>query len=195
MVVDLIKLIVRVLFRLFYFAKIEGLEKIPREGKLIIACNHLSNADPFFVGSFAGKVREVKFLAKKELFKNKISAWIFKGLGCVSLDRKKASGDLGALKLIIKMLSEEKCVIMFPEGTRSKTGYAGKAKAGVGFIAYKSKAPVLCAKVFNTYKFPFTLGIRLKFGNTLFIDDKKLKSKDKYQEFSNIIMEEISSIK
>ena len=193
MIVNLIKLITRVLFRILYFAKVEGLEKIPKNGKLIITANHLSNADPPFIGAFAGKKRPVKFLAKKELFKTKLSSFIMEGSGCVPIDRGK--GDLTALRTITKILKDDKCVILFPEGTRSKTGRVGEPKSGVGFITYQTKAPVLCARIFKTDKFPWMFGAKLKFGKMIEFDENNFKGKDKYQQFSLLIMKEINSIK
>ncbi len=193
MFVNLIKLITRAIFRIFYFAKVEGLEKIPKNGKLIIATNHLTNADPPFVGAFAGKQRVVKFLAKKELFKTQFSSFIFEVLGCVPVDRAK--GDLSALRTIIKLLKDENCVILFPEGTRSKTGESQDPKAGIGFITYQSKAPVLCARIFNKHKFPWVFGIKLKFGKMIDFDENNFQGECKYQDFSLRIMKEINSIK
>lgn len=193
MFVNLVKFITRVLFRVFYFARVEGLDKIPKNGKLIIASNHLTNADPPFVGAFAGKQRIVKFLAKKELFKTQFSSFIFEVLGCVPVDRAK--GDLGALKSILKLLKDENCVILFPEGTRSKTGEIQEPKSGIGFITYQSKAPVLCARIFNKHKFPWVFGIKLKFGKMIDFDQENFKTENKYQDFSLLVMKEINSIK
>ena len=67
-VLNLVKWIARVYFKTFHDFQVEGLENIPKEGALLIAGNHLSNADPPAIGAFAGLVRDSRFVAKKELF-------------------------------------------------------------------------------------------------------------------------------
>ena len=73
MLLNLIKLLARIYFKTCYNFKVEGLENIPQTGALIIAGNHLSNADPPAIGGFAGLVRDSRFVAKKELFEIRYS--------------------------------------------------------------------------------------------------------------------------
>ena len=68
MLLNLVKLFSRIYFKTFHNFKVEGLENIPKTGSVIIASNHLSNADPPAIGGFAGLVRDSRFVAKKELF-------------------------------------------------------------------------------------------------------------------------------
>ncbi len=195
MLLNLVKFIARVFFKTFYDFKVEGLENIPKTGALIIAGNHLSNADPPAIGAFAGLVRDSRFMAKKELFAIPVLGWFFRRCGYISVDRKRAIGDFGALEEAIAALERGESVIMFPEGTRSKTGKPQKPKSGVGLLVYKTGAPVLPVKVQGTFGWPWVRHIRVKFGTPFTLQkDPALEHKAQYKQFANEIMEKINSI-
>ncbi|MBP3513790.1 MAG: 1-acyl-sn-glycerol-3-phosphate acyltransferase [Elusimicrobiaceae bacterium] len=191
----MIKLIARVYFRTFYDFKAEGLENIPKTGALIIAGNHLSNADPPAIGSFAGLVRDSRFVAKKELFSVPGLGWFFRRSGYIPVDRARTIGDFGALKEVVHALEQGQSVVMFPEGTRSKTGKPQKPKSGIGFLVYKTGAPVLPVKVEGTFGWPWVRKIRVKFGTVIHLEkDPALEPKAQYKQFANEVMEAINSI-
>lgn len=195
MLLNLIKLIARVYFRTFYDFKVEGLDNIPKTGALIIAGNHLSNADPPAIGSFAGLVRDSRFVAKKELFSVPGLGWFFRRSGYIPVDRARTIGDFGALKEVVHALEQGQSVVMFPEGTRSKTGKPQKPKSGIGFLIYKTDAPVLPVKVEGTFGWPWVRKIRVKFGKVIHLQkDPALEPKAQYKQFANEVMEAINSI-
>ncbi|MGN0017312.1 MAG: lysophospholipid acyltransferase family protein [Candidatus Avelusimicrobium sp.] len=195
MLLNLIKLIARVYFKTFYDFKVEGLENIPKTGALIIAGNHLSNADPPAIGSFAGLVRDSRFVAKKELFSVPGLGWFFRRSGYIPVDRARTIGDFGALKEVVRALEQGQSVVMFPEGTRSKTGKPQKPKSGIGFLVYKTGAPVLPVKVEGTFGWPWVRKIRVKFGTVIHLEkDPALEPKAQYKQFANEVMEAINSI-
>ncbi len=195
MLLNLVKFSARVFFKTFYNFKAEGLENIPKTGALIIAGNHLSNADPPAIGAFAGLVRDSRFMAKKELFAVPVLGWFFRRCGYISVDRKRTIGDFGALEGAIAALNRGESVVMFPEGTRSKTGKPQKPKSGVGFLVYKTGAQVLPVKVQGTFGWPWVRKIRVKFGRPITLQkDPALEPKAQYKQFANTIMESINSI-
>lgn len=195
MLLNLIKLIARIYFRTCYDFRVEGLENIPPTGPLIIAGNHLSNADPPAIGSFAGLVRDSRFVAKKELFSVPVLGWFFRRSGYIPVDRARTIGDFGALKEVVHALEKGESVVMFPEGTRSKTGKPQKPKSGIGFLVYKTNAPVLPVKIEGTFGWPWVRKIRVKFGKVLHLEkDPSLEPKMQYKQFANQIMDEINSI-
>jgi len=195
MLLNLVKFTFRVFFKTCYDFKVEGLENIPKTGPLIIASNHLSNADPPAVGGFAGLVRDSRFMAKKELFEIPVVGWFFRRCGYISVDRKRTIGDFGALEGAIKALEKGESVVMFPEGTRSKTGKPQKPKNGIGFLVYKTGAPVLPVKVEGTFGWPWVRKIRVKFGHPMTLTkDTTLEPKVQYKQFANEIMDTINSI-
>ena len=195
MLLNLVKFTFRVIFKTFYDFRVEGLENVPKEGALIIAGNHLSNADPPAIGAFIGLVRDSRFMAKKELFEIPVMGWFFRRCGYISVDRQRTIGDFGALEGAIEALQRGESIVMFPEGTRSKTGKPQKPKSGIGFLVYKTEAPVLPVKIEGTFGWPWVRKIRVKIGQPFTLQkDAQLQPKAQYKQFANEIMEKINSI-
>ena len=192
---NLLTLMFRVYFRLFYETEIKGLENIPRQGSVIIACNHLSNFDPPLAGGFAELRRDSVFFIKKEIMHWPLLNLIFKSYKFIPVDRKKPGGDLGALKAALKVLKNNGSLFIFPEGTRSKTGEPQRAKQGIGFMVYHSGAPVVPVRLQNTNKLPFTRRVKLTYGKPFTIEpDKSRDAKEQLQEFADKVMEEINKL-
>lgn len=195
MLLNLVKLTARIYFKTCYNFQVEGLENIPKTGALIIAGNHLSNADPPAIGGFAGLVRDSRFVAKKELFSIPLLGWFFRRSGYIPVDRSRTIGDFGALKEVVSALEKGESVVMFPEGTRSKTGKPQKPKSGIGFLVYKTGAPVLPVKIEGTFGWPWVRNIRVKFGTVMHLEKQEgLEPKMQYKQFAIQIMEAINSI-
>ena len=138
----------RICFFLFAKLEIEGKENIPPKGPLLVVCNHLSNADPPIV--MMAFNRQLFSLAKKELFANIISRWFFSTVGAFPVNRN--GNDRLALRWVIQGLSQDKAIIIFPEGNRSKSGAMIKASPGIGYLAIKSQAPILPVAVTGSEK-------------------------------------------
>lgn len=176
---------VGVALRLAYRVRVEGLENLPREGPLIVACNHVSLVDPLLMGWAVGSVRQPHFLAKEELFRNPVSAWFFTAVGSIPLDRARGGGDASAMLRAARTLREGECLALFPEGTRSKTGVPGRAKPGIGFLAAQTGAVVVPARVWK--KFP---KLRLRFGRPLSFEGRGT-GRQECQAVADRVMEEI----
>lgn len=147
-------------FKLVTNLKIFGKKNRPENGPVIIMANHITAYDPPLVGTIMN--RKVHFMAKKELFKNPILAKILKSVGTFPVKRGKP--DRSAFRESFRLLNNNQVICIFPEGTRSKNGELGKAKAGSIMIALKSKSPILpvgIKKVGRQFKVsigePFTL--------------------------------------
>ena len=126
-------------FKIVYQVKIEGLENIPKDEALIFCGNHRSYIDPPLMVA-TGK-RDMKFLAKQELYNNKFLAflgWVFEAIP-VKRDEK----DVTAIKTSLKDLKSGKCIALFPEGTRNGLEKGEKVKDGVAFFAVRSGAKVV----------------------------------------------------
>lgn len=127
------------IFKLFYRYKIIGKENIPQDGRVLICSNHTVYKDPIFLG-LSAKPRQVFFMAKQELFKNKFVGFIIRKLGAFPVER---AGGASAIKHGIDLLENDEALGIFIEGTRSKTGELLKPKPGVILLSYDTKAPIV----------------------------------------------------
>ncbi|MEW5950814.1 MAG: 1-acyl-sn-glycerol-3-phosphate acyltransferase [Elusimicrobia bacterium] len=183
-------LILRIFFRIFYRIEVLGLENIPKEGPLLAACNHNSNADPPVLMSFLSLKRKAHILAKKELFSPKILGTAFSHFGAIPVDRKAPGGDLSAIKNSLKVLKGGGCLAIFPEGTRA-AGKKVDPKGGAAFLALKSKAKILPVRIFNTENFSKLGKIIIVFGKPF---NLAAEDSQNYEEASGRIMQEIFSL-
>lgn len=124
---------------------IKGKDNIPASGAAIAAGNHIHFADPIFL-YFAQK-RQVRYMAKAELFKNPILGCICRGYGAFPVER--GTGDTESVNTAQQVLREGKVLGIFPEGTRSKTGVIGRGKTGTIYIAHQTGAPIYPFAVFS----------------------------------------------
>ncbi|MFH1768045.1 MAG: lysophospholipid acyltransferase family protein [Candidatus Omnitrophota bacterium] len=141
-----VRFILLVIFKIFFGIKVEGREFIPKEGSFILASNHLSNIDPPVLAVACR--RQLNFLAKEELFRNKFFSWLIRKLNAFPLKRQQT--DLFAMRQAIKILRGGKAVLIFPQGTRGAA--PDKALGGIGFLFKKTAAPVILAKLTGTDK-------------------------------------------
>ncbi|MGW2351400.1 lysophospholipid acyltransferase family protein [Actinacidiphila glaucinigra] len=136
---------------------VEGLEHIPKQGPAILASNHLSFSDSFFLPAVLD--RKVTFIAKAEYFttpgiKGKLTAAFFKGVGQLPVDRSGARGaGEAAINSGIKVIEAGELFGIYPEGTRSPDGrlYRGKP-GGLARIALATGAPVIPVAMIDTEK-------------------------------------------
>ena len=143
------------LLRLIWRPWTEGRENIPSHGPAILASNHLSFSDSFFMPVMVP--RKVTFLAKAEYFttpglKGWISRVFFSGVGQVPIDRDDPDASRAALKTGVRVLREGKLLGIYPEGTRSPDGRLYRGKTGVARMALEAKAPVIPCVMVNTDK-------------------------------------------
>jgi 1-acyl-sn-glycerol-3-phosphate acyltransferase len=112
--------------------QVEGLEALPARGPLLVVGNHDSHWDPVMVGVAAVGRRQIRALAKSDLWKVRGLAPILNGMGQIPIER--GAGDAEALARAIEELRGGACIGVFPEGTRSR-GKALRARSGVGRLA------------------------------------------------------------
>ena len=127
---------------------IEGRENIPREGESVIyAPNHNSLMDvPFFYSALR---RFPSMMAKKELFKIPLLHGLLISLKCVKIDRKSGRGIIEAVKKGCERVESGHSLVVFPEGTRSKTGEIGTFKNGAFKIAERTKCAIVPVAIKN----------------------------------------------
>jgi len=166
----------------------EGAENIPEEGGIIIAPNHISVWDPPLTGSMMK--RPLHFMAKQELFDVPLLGFLIKRTNAFPV--KRGSHDMSAMRNAFALLENGSPLLMFPEGTRSKDGNPGKARAGVGMVACHAQVPVIPAKIVNTNNFFKFKKIKIKYGKPIM--PPKEYSKNDYIEFSQKILDEIAGM-
>src|SRR3989339_619848 len=130
-----VRFVILICLNLLYKIEIEGYKNFPKKGGAIVCANHLGNLDMFFIGYKIKRL--VHWMAKEELFNNKIFAMILRKIGAFPV--KRGTGDLGAIKFAINLIKNEHILGIFPEGTRTikKNSEEIKLKSGVALIAIK----------------------------------------------------------
>lgn len=134
---------VKAFSRTFLKFRIEGIDHVPRTGPLIAACNHISFWDPPLVGSNFPRV--LHFVAKAELFQNKVFGAMLRGYNSIPIQRgsRARSGLVGAEEA----LNGGGAVLIFPEGTRNRSGALMPPRAGIGRLAVVTRSPVLPIRI------------------------------------------------
>lgn len=146
-----IALLARVGIRLFANVRVEGLERIPRTGPVIVAANHLSNVDGVVTGGFiteALRRRRIHWLGKREMFEWPVLGRLAAEGGVHPVDRGTA--DVEAFRLATRILEAGHLLLVFPEGTRSPDGALQEAKDGVALLALRTGAQIVPVGLNNT---------------------------------------------
>lgn len=138
----------RVLLFLFTRRQVRGRENIPDRGPLLVVSNHLSLADPPLLNNVFD--RQVRFMAKKQLFRFRLIGNFIRGLGAFPVYRGRP--DMRAFRQAEQILAQDLALIIFPEGTRSRSGQLQKAFPGPARIALRSGAPILPVGIIGTEK-------------------------------------------
>ena len=143
---------------LFFPVKLEG--KLPT-GAYLLALNHQSFMDA--VAVFLVMPENVRFMAKKQLFKHRFGALVISTAGAFPVDREGT--DMDALRTSLKTLKDGAPLVIFPEGHRYKDGQVHELKEGASFIALRAQVPVQTGRIFSRY-LPFC-PIKIKLGELI----------------------------
>lgn len=103
-------------YKIVFNLKVVGRQNVPKKGFFIAAANHVSAIDPFLI-IYALK-RSVAYMAKVELFKNKVARFFLNILGAFAVDRSKLSPS--TIKTVLGLKKTNWCLGIFPQGTREK---------------------------------------------------------------------------
>lgn len=135
-------------YPLFNLKIIRGKDTLPETGGAIVASNHIHLADPVFL--YYTQKRQIRFMAKAELFDNPVTRALCKGYDAFPV--RRGAHDTGALDKAAEILREGDVLGIFPEGTRSKDGNLGRGKSGVSLLAFRSGAPIYPVAVYTKKK-------------------------------------------
>jgi cytidylate kinase len=141
----------RMLARVVARVKIEGIENLPPAGPVILAANHVSNADGVVLGAWltpALKTRRIHWLGKREIFDIPVVGLVLASGGVHPVERGTA--DVDAFRLAMRILDAGSVLLIFPEGTRSPSGELAEAKDGTASLALKTGAQIVPIGINNS---------------------------------------------
>lgn len=180
------------IFLLLYRPEFEGRNNIPKSGSVILAGNHTNNLDAAIM--LAGPKRVVHMLAKKELFKSKISNAFFRSMGCIPVDRK--IHDENAKSEAIEVLKNNEVIGIFPEGTVNRTNdIILPFKYGAVSFAKKTGAYIIPFTITGKYKL-FRRSIKITYGKPYKVnDDLEIENKKLMNIITKMLIKERSNVK
>jgi 1-acyl-sn-glycerol-3-phosphate acyltransferase len=189
-----------ILLPLYARIRVSGLENVPREGPVIIASNHLNDADP---GVLCTRIpRRIVYMAKVELFKVPLLAQFMRAFGAFPVRRNEA--DLSALRRSNETLKAGLALCVFPEGTRAGPAERlREAWPGAGLIALRNDAPILPVAITGSghLSLPFMFvrlhkryNVTLTIGEPFYLPKPARLNAEAAQEGTRLIMERIAAL-
>jgi 1-acyl-sn-glycerol-3-phosphate acyltransferase len=124
---------------LIYRVRAIGLRNVPKRGAVVLAPNHFSQMDHFFIGLFLR--RKIRFMAKSQMFGPPVLTYVFKHGGVFPVRRGRQ--DEEAFKTAFELIEQGEMLLMYAEGGRSRSQELGEPKPGIGRIALESGAPIV----------------------------------------------------
>jgi 1-acyl-sn-glycerol-3-phosphate acyltransferase len=187
----ILKILTKIAFKLFFRVDIINKNKIPRDGPALLCANHNTILDMFFLGYKLD--RWIYWMAKEELFKNPVIAFVLKKLGAFPV--KRGTGDVSSIKKAFKLLGENKIVGIFPHGTR--IGQArlktARIKPGAAMIAANTGVPVIPAAVCGSYG--IFSKMKVIYGEPFLVKSRDKKpTKEELTEISKEIINRVRSL-
>ena len=154
-----------------YRLRVRGLENVP-EGGFVLAANHTSNFDPWPLGIPFLPDRQLRFMAKAELF-NPVLAPILRAGGAFKV--RRGEGDVEAMRTAVDLVREGEIVVMFPEGTRQTKGlvkrHTARPHTGAARIALAANAPLVPAAIDGTDRLLRLGPLRVAYGPPIDVSD------------------------
>ncbi|UQA96449.1 lysophospholipid acyltransferase family protein [Streptomyces halobius] len=185
-----LKAILRFVMRVLFRPTVEGMERIPGSGPVILAGNHVTFIDSLFMVLCVK--RQVFYIGKDEYVtgkgvKGRLMAWFFSTGGMIPVDRDGGHGGVAALMTGRRVLEEGKVFGIYPEGTRSPDGRLYRGRTGVARLALMTGAPVVPYALIGTDKvqpngkgMPRISPVTIRFGEPLDFSRYEGMDRDRY---------------
>ena len=194
-VYQLVRIVLTPYLLLFYRTRCIGSDHVPLEGGAVIAPNHFSFLDHFFVAVYLR--RKVYFMAKSQLFTNPILIWIFTHGGVFPV--RRGHRDAEAFITAKTVLERGELVVMYCEGGRSRTHELGEAKPGIGRIALETGVPIVPTAIVGSDKardwrklqFP---KVTVQYGKSLKFEQVAEPTRDQSQAAADTIFEDVKRL-
>jgi 1-acyl-sn-glycerol-3-phosphate acyltransferase len=155
-----------------YRLRASGQENVPASGGCVLACNHLSNVDPWPLGMPLWPTRWLRFMAKSELYWWPLRV-LLNAVGAFKV--RRGVGDLEAIETAVQLARDGQVVVMFPEGTRRKKGLLKKrksrARSGAARIALEAGVPLLPVALAGTDRLLALGPLRIAYGAPIEMGD------------------------
>ncbi len=193
---ETVRVIARIIVPLLIKLRVIGVENVPKEGPVILVSNHLNWTDIPMIGYKV--MRRTHFMAKAELFQKAPLKWLVIGLGAFPVRRGEA--DRQAIKQAEEVLKAGQVLVIFPEGTRSRTRQMKAGLPGVALIALRSEAPIVPVGIYGSERFklwhiwPFRTPITLTYGKPFILTREGRRGHGDLQGQLDVIMRHIAEL-
>lgn len=176
--------------RLVYRLRVQQLERVPAEGAVILAPNHFSHMDHWFIGVRLS--RRVRFMAKSQLFRGRPVEWFLSHMGAFPI--RRGHHDEQSLETALILLRRGEAIVVYPEGGRSRSGEIGtRARAGIGRLALETGTPVVPiailgserARNWRRLEFP---AVTVRYGEPLRPAAQPGASRERQQQFADQVL-------
>ena len=169
-----------------------GTENVPIEGPVLLAPNHFSQMDHFFAGVYLR--RQIRIMAKSQLFGTGILSWIFYFGGIFPV--RRGHRDEEAFATVRTLFEQGGAVMVYAEGGRSRTGDLGEPRHGIGRMALESGIPVVPVSINGSaavrrWRRLFFPKVTVQYGTPLTFPVEREASRDRQQEVANEIFDQV----
>jgi 1-acyl-sn-glycerol-3-phosphate acyltransferase len=192
---DLARLVVTLPTIALYRVTARGRKNVPRRGAAVLAPNHFSQADHFFVGVYLW--RKVRFMAKSQLFGPPVLTYILKVGGVFPV--RRGHRDEKAFETAYELIDQGELLLVYAEGGRSRSRELGTAKPGIGRIALESGVPIIPTAIYGSagvrgwkrLKFP---RVTVEYGEPLTFPVEAEPSRERQQEAADEIFARVREL-
>ncbi|HYP54709.1 MAG TPA: lysophospholipid acyltransferase family protein [Solirubrobacterales bacterium] len=188
----LVRAIVTPICLLLYRTRAIGVKNVPKDGPVLLAPNHFSQMDHFFIGLYLR--RQVRFMAKSQLFGPPVLTYVYSHGGVFPV--RRGHKDEEAFKTVFTLLDQGEMVLIYAEGGRSRTGELGDVKPGIGRIALESGVPVVPVAIHGSesvrrwkrFRFP---RVTVQFGEPVSFPVEEVPSRERQLEAAAELFEPV----
>ncbi len=137
----------RVLAKLLFRLQVQGQERVPSSGPVVIVAPHRSWLDPACVG--AACPRPVRFLMQEDVYRKRWAHWFYRSMGAIPL-RPDGENSVAALRSALRVLARGEVIGVFPEGRIVHRGETPDVRAGAALLAARAGAVVVPLLIHGT---------------------------------------------